>query len=311
MSPLFRRGPQQRDDPAAAGRAAESQRRLEAGGIPLPASERLAALREGGGAFGSDLAVEEFAVLHRLGIVPVTLVMGSSIYHHGWQGGIAYALAPGELRAVSDGYNDCRRLALDRLLEEVRTAGADAVVGLRITQGGHDWAPGAVEFIAVGTAVRLPAPLRGSDGPVLSDLSGQEYWQLCASGLRPVGIAAHTSVHYVPATWQTQLAQGAGMILGGGGGAAWRNQELRDFTAGVYAARESAMRYLSAQAAQLGGDGVVGVKLEQRSSPYRVAGLGGEREDLIVTFDVLGTVVREDPSLAVEELPGARSVLSL
>jgi uncharacterized protein YbjQ (UPF0145 family) len=309
VRPLFRRGPQAVNDPAAAQRAEESIRRLEAGGIPLPASERLEALREGGGAFGSDLAVEEFAMLHRLGIEPVTLVMGSSIYHHGWQGGMGFVFQPGELRQVSDGYNDCRRLALGRLLEEVGTVGADAVVGLRVTQGGHDWAPGAVEFIAVGTAVRLPAALRSKDGPVLTDLSGQEYWKLCSSGLRPVGIAAHTSVHYVPATWQTQMAQGGGMMFGGG--AAWQNQELRDFTAGVYAARETAMRYLSAQAAQQHGHGVVGVKLEQHSSPHRVGGIGGEREDLIVTFNVLGTVVREDPSLAVEALPAARGVISL
>jgi uncharacterized protein YbjQ (UPF0145 family) len=307
VSPLFRgRGPAA--DPADLERAAESLRRIEAGGIPLPASERLAALAESGaaGPFGSDLAVNEFALLARLGIRPVTLVMGSSIYHTGWQTG--YYFQPGEVRVLSDAYNESRRLALGRLLEETQTAGADAVVGVRITQGAHDWAPGAVEFIAVGTAVRLPEHLRSGAGPVLTDLSGQEFWKLCAAGLRPVGIAAHTSVHYVPATWQTQMTQRGGMFAGS---ASWTNQELTDFTRGVYDARETAMRYLPAAAPDGGGDGVVGVKLAQHSRGYRVAGLGYERDDMIVTFDVIGTVIRDDPSLATDELPDALSVLSL
>ena len=307
MSPLFRRVPRQQLDPQAQERVAESQRRIEAGGIPLPASERLAALAQGGGgAYGSDLSVAEFAMLGRLGIRPLTLVMGSSIYHAGWQSG--YVFQAGEMRVIPEAYNESRRLALGRLLEETQTAGGDAVVGVKITQGAHDWAPGAVEFIAVGTAVRLPEALRAKEGPVLTDLSGQEYWKLCAGGLRPVAIAAHTSVHYVPASWQTQMTQRGGML---GSGAVWQNQELVDFTRGVYAARETAMRYLSAEAHARGGDGVVGVKLEQQSRGHRVAGLGYEREDLIVTFNVMGTVVREDPSLALDELPRALSVMSL
>jgi uncharacterized protein YbjQ (UPF0145 family) len=301
LSPLFRRGAQQ--DPAAAERALESARQLQAGGISAAASERLTALaHDDNAAFSGDLSLAEYALLARLGIVPVTLVMGSSIYHVGWQGGFAFMA--GEIASLSNGYNECRRLALARLLEEAQSCGADAVVGLRVTQGVHDWAPGATEFIAVGTAVRLPAAIKGRQ-TVLTDLSGQEYWKLCSAGVRPVGIAAHTSVHYVPASWQTQMAQGGGMFAGG-----WANQELTDFTQGVYAARETAMAYLTRQARELGGDGVVGVKLDQHSVGHRVAGIGYEREDLIVTFNVIGTVIREDPGL-VEELAPARGILTL
>ena len=302
MTPLFRRPA--RADPAAEQRAEESERRLAAGGLPVAASERLAALATGGAAFGSDLEGSEYALLGRLGITPITLVMGSSIYHVGWQGGMGYTFAAGEIDFLSSGHNECRRLALGRLLEEASTCGADAGVGVRIEQGGHDWAPGAVEFIAVGTAVRLPAALK-SERTVLTDLSGQEYWKLCSAGVRPVGIAAHTSVYYVPASWQTQMAQGGGMF-----GSGWTNQELRDFTQGVYAARETAMSYLSAQARELDGHGVVGVKIDQHNSGHRVAGLGYEREDLIVTFNVIGTVIREEPGL-VEELAPALATLSL
>jgi uncharacterized protein YbjQ (UPF0145 family) len=154
--------------------------------------------------------------------------------------------------------------------------------------------------------VRLPEALRGSGGPVLTDLDGQQFWQLCAAGIRPVGIAAHTSVHYVPATWQTARAQGGGVF-----GGSWNNQELVDFTQGVYDAREKAMTYVTQQAAALGADGIVGVKIDEHATGRRVSRGGIECDDLIVTFHVIGTAVRDDPSLAVVAGAIPRTILSL
>jgi uncharacterized protein YbjQ (UPF0145 family) len=308
VSPLFRRRPPLDPEQAAeqAARDQESLERLQQGHVPLAAAERLARLKEGAAAFASDLSVPEFALLHNLGITPLTLVMGSSIYQVGWQA--RYYNAPTEIDTLSRAYNESRRLALARLLEETQLAGADAVVGVRIEQGSHDWSAGSVEFIAVGTAVRLPQALRTAQGPVLTDLDGQQFWRLCAAGIRPVGIAAHTSVHYVPATWQTARAIGGGMF---GGGASWYNQELVDFTQGVYDAREKAMAYVTAQAAALGADGIVGVRVDEHATTRRVARGGIECDDLIVTFHVMGTAVREEPELAqsVEQTP--RMTISL
>jgi uncharacterized protein YbjQ (UPF0145 family) len=312
MSPLFgrSRGGGQQLDPAAqqaqAQRDQESLERLAAGRIPLNAAERLATLAGTAPsdlAFASDLSVQEYALLHSLDIVPVTLVMGSSIYQVGWQGN--FYMVPTEIQSLSHAYNESRRLALNRLLEETTLVGADAVVGVRIEQGSHDFAAGSVEFVAVGTAVRLPPALRNPKGPVLTDLEGQEFWQLCAAGIRPVGIAAHTSVHYVPATWQTARAMGGGMF-----GGSWYNQELGDFTQGVYDAREKAMTYVTQQAAALGADGIIGVRLDEHASGRRVSRGGMECDDMIITFHVIGTAVREDPSLATDaRVP--RTILSL
>lgn len=313
MSPLFGRsrggGPPR--DPAAeqeqAQRDQDSLERLAQGHIPLNAAERLATLKATDPstlAFASDLSVQEYALLHSLGIVPITLVMGSSIYQVGWQG--TYYMVPTEIHSLSHAYNESRRLALGRLLEETTLVGADAVVGVRIEQGRHDFAAGSVEFVAIGTAVRLPPALRGSDGPVLTDLEGQEFWQLCAAGIRPVGIAAHTSVHYVPASWQTARAMGGGMF-----GGSWSNQELGDFTQGVYDAREKAMSYVTQQASALGADGIIGVKLDEHASGRRVSRGGIECDDMIITFHVIGTAVREDPSLASGPGAAPSTILSL
>lgn len=299
VSPLFRHG-RREVDPAADQRAQESISRLQAGGLPLVAEERLRQLAtaEGKpGLFSSDLSVPEFALLAGLGVQPLTQVMGSSIYQVGWQP--IYFNVPTEVSVLSGAYNESRRLALGRLLEEARLAAADAVVGVRILRGAHDWAASAIEFIAVGTAVRLAPRMRDPDGgAVLTDLTGQEFVQLCRAGVRPVGIAAHTSVHYVPASWQTQRA-----TSGGWGGTGWVNQELVDFTQGVYDAREKAIGAAAAQAGQLGADGIVGVQISEHPRTHRVTRGAYECEDLEVTFHVMGTAIREDPALASSHKP--------
>ncbi len=321
MSPWFHRqtGDEQaseraRDQAAEQGeqreqREQESRRRVEAGGLPLAAEERLrelASAEGGSGLFSSDLSVQEFSLLAGFGVRPLTQVMGSSIYNVGWQP--VYFNVPTEVSVLSGAFNESRRLALGRLTEEARLATADAVVGLRIVQGAHDWATGAIEFIAVGTAVRLAPHMRHPDGDtVLTDLTGQEFVQLCKVGVRPVGIAAHTSVQYVPATWQTQQA-----TSGGWAGGSWANQELGDFTQGVYAAREKAVGAAASQARRLGADGLVGVRITERSRTHTVNRGMYESEDLEVTFHVMGTAVQEDPAL-VESHAMAKplSVISL
>jgi len=340
MSPLFRRRSEEEKESEraasqarneASARAAEqaaiSLERIEQGHIPLQAAERLkefapasaegaAGMNAEGGAganaagaaaataFGSDLEVSEWAAIARLGVSPITQVMGSSIYHVGWQP--TYYNVPTEVRILSDAYNECRRLALGRLLEEARACRADAVLGVRIDQGAHDWAPGAIEFIAIGTAVRLPERLRGDGGEtLLCDLSGQEFTMLCQAGTRPVGIAAHTSVHYVPASPQTQMAQG-------GFGASWVNQELVDFSQGVYEAREKAIGSITAQVRELGGDGIIGVEISEHGRTHAVRRGMYESTDLEVTFHVMGTVIREDETLASElKETQPRTILSL
>jgi uncharacterized protein YbjQ (UPF0145 family) len=59
--------------------------RIEAGGIPAGAEERLRMLRSGGSLFTSELSVNEFALLGHLGPQPLAQVMGASVVRTGWQ----------------------------------------------------------------------------------------------------------------------------------------------------------------------------------------------------------------------------------
>jgi len=97
------------DDERSQERAAGSLAQIEQGHIPLAASERLAQLSQTGAArapFSSDLAVSEWSALARLGVTPITQVMGSSVYHVGWQP--VYYNVPTEVRVLSRGGRSVR-----------------------------------------------------------------------------------------------------------------------------------------------------------------------------------------------------------
>ncbi len=302
--PFFQRGGGADRDArhAAEQEQAASLEALVAGGLPLKAQERLRDLRARDGFFTSDLTVNEFALVHAVGVRPVAQVMGSSIYHVGWQqqgamwgaswqpGGVSQ-----ELEALSYAWNDARQRAFARLEQEARLVGADAVIGVRLQSGSHDWAAGSIEYIAVGTAVRI-ADTEPADSPALSDLSGQEYWQLRQAGYRPLGVVGASTVFYVVPGWSQQRLQ-SGLF------SSWANQELGDFTQGVYDARETALARLTAEAQALNAAGVVGVSLAHSVEEREVGGTGTRRTDLIVTMHVLGT--------AIAEQRGARSALPI
>jgi uncharacterized protein YbjQ (UPF0145 family) len=295
--PFFRRATEEdrEGQAAAAARQAASLEALERGELPLRAQERLADL-SGNELFTSDLSVNEFVLAHSIGLRPLAQVMGSSIYHVGWQqnpgswgnwqaGGISQ-----ELTTLSEAWNTARLRAFGRLEQEAMLLGAHAVVGVQLTTGRHDWAAGSIEYIAIGTAVRIEgAP--AADKPTLTDLSAQDYWQLWQAGYRPLGVVGASSVFYIVPGWQQQRAQG-GMFT------SWANQELRDFTQGVYDVRETTLGRVSAEARRQGAAGVVGVTIDHGVEEREGRSGGSSRTDLVVTMHVLGTSIAErDESL--------------
>jgi uncharacterized protein YbjQ (UPF0145 family) len=290
--PFFRR---QSEEDRAAGEAAAAEQAaslaaLEAGGLPLRARHRLAEMSDDG-LFTSDLSVNEFALVHSIGLRPLGQVMGSSIYHVGWQqspgrwGGWQPGGISQELTTLSEAWNAARERAFGRLQQEAKALGAHAVVGVELTTGRHDWAAGAIEYIAVGTAVRIDGAA-AVERPVLTDLSGQDYWKLRQAGYEPLGVAGASSVYYIVSGWQQSRIQ-QGMF------SSWANQELRDFTQGVYDVREATLGRVSDEARRHGAAGMVGVSIVHTVEEREVDLGGTHRTDLIVTMHVLGTSIAE------------------
>jgi uncharacterized protein YbjQ (UPF0145 family) len=252
--------------------------RIAAGGIPLAAEQRI---RELSGAFTSGLSVSDFALARLDRVEPVCQVNGSSVYKVGWQGTPQRWSRDGlvtEQRVLTDAWNHARSLALRRLATEAQLAGAHAVVDVSFAGNRHEFFSDEIEIVVNGTAVRLPEG--GGEFPILTDLAMPDYTLLRNAGYRPVGIVASTSVFYVVPTWSTRVATRSVMQP---------NQELTDFTQGVYAAREMALARANGQVAYFGGDGMVGMRIEH----HIAAREANNRTDLIVTFHVLGTAIAD------------------
>jgi uncharacterized protein YbjQ (UPF0145 family) len=286
----------------------ESLRRVESGGIPLAAERRLRGLRERGGSFTSDLSVADFALCHQLGLRPLSQVMGSSIYQVGWQEAPWSWGAGGsfmfELETLSEAWNDVRRRALERLAEEAAHVDADAVVDLDLRTGSHDWAENSIEYVAIGTAVgrgersrtapepqdagASPEPRPVTANPVLTELSMADFAKLERAGIEPLGIVAWSSVFFAAASPETQM-------MGGLGGRMMfpENQELSEYTQGFYEARETVMRCLTSQAAELNASGVVGMRINHGVERTSIGGGRYQRGGLMVTFHAIGTAIRE------------------
>src|ERR1700694_912903 len=172
------------------------------GGVPLDAVSRLRRMRGEGGAplFTSDLSVSEFVLLEQMGWRPLGLVLGSSIYHVGIQYGNFYQNQ--ELQYLSAAMYEARELAMSRMEEEADVLGADGIVGVRLEVGGYAWAENALEFTAVGTAVKAPpgeTTWRTHDNkPFTSDFSVQDFYKLVTStGYVPRELVLGNCVYHI------------------------------------------------------------------------------------------------------------------
>ena len=225
--------------------------------LPSGAAERLRAMRGTGDRpafFTSDLTVDEFLLVEQAGFEALGLVMGSSIYHVGfqWQ---KWSVSQ-ELDVLSRAMFQARELAMTRMEEEADLLGADGVVGVRLVFKQYAMDEGVLEFQAIGTAIRhldRKGSFRTKDNrPFTSDLSGQDLWKLVRAGYRPVSLAMGACVYHIAHLSFMQALKQAG-----------RNQEMKIYTEATYAARELALERMQAEAVERGGIGVVGARVEE------------------------------------------------
>ena len=225
--------------------------------LPRGAAERLRAMRGTGerpAFFTSDLSVDEFLLVEQAGFSALGLVMGSSIYHVGfqWQ---KWSVSQ-ELTVLTRAMFDARELAVTRMEEEADILGADGIAGVRLVFKEYAMEEGVLEFQAIGTAIRhreRTGSFRTKDNrPFTSDLSGQDLWKLVRAGYRPVSLAMGACVYHIAHLSFFQALKQAG-----------RNQEMKVYTEATYAARELALERMQAEAIERGGTGIVGARVEE------------------------------------------------
>jgi uncharacterized protein YbjQ (UPF0145 family) len=239
-------------------------------GLPSDARGRLAQNRSG--LFTSDLSVREFLLVKQAGFDPLGLVVGSSIYHIGFQQ--SNWNRNQEMDVLTQAMYHARELAMTRMEEEADQLGADGIVGVRLDVGRYEWGADLAEFIALGTAVKHRggelhrAP---SGRPFTSDLSGQDFWTLLQAGYRPVGMCMGSCVYHVA----HQGLRGFFSKIG-------QNVEMENYTQALYDARELAMERMQAEAQREQAEGIVGVQIQERSH-----GWGSH----VIEFFAVGTAV--------------------
>ncbi|TWE09311.1 heavy metal-binding domain-containing protein [Rudaeicoccus suwonensis] len=202
------------------------------------------------GAFTSDLSVNEFVLVHKLGFEPLGYVMGTSIYHIGYQ--FQNWGRSMELEVLSAAMFHARSLAIERMRSEAHALGADGVVGVNLRIQRYAWQQGELEFMAEGTAIRArqpnPAYKLRDGGPFTSDLSGQDFYTLVRAGHFPRAFVFGACVYHVAHQGLRQTLKMAG-----------QNMEMPQFTEAAYTARELAMTRMEDEANKFGADGIVGV----------------------------------------------------
>ena len=214
----------------------------------------------------SDLSIDEALLLHAAGWEPVDLVCGvsvASVPYGVWNWG------QGEITVASVAHNAAVEGAAERIKGECTKVHGHGVVGVRIdveVRNHH------IDVELVGTAVR---PVEGKDSagpPFVSDLSARDFTLLQGAGWMPAGLAFGASFVYAP-----RRSAGAAMQQ------KRQNIELTNFTQAMYAAREAAMERMQRSALDVGGHGVVGVKVTEGPMSFARHAVG---------FTAWGTTVR-------------------
>jgi len=262
-------------------------------GLPIQAQNRLRSMMPATGRkglFTSDLSVNEFLLVREAGFEALGLVVGSSIYHIGWQQPALNQSV--ELTTLTQAMYHARDLAMTRMEEEADMLKADGIVGVRLEVGRHEWGTHLAEFLAIGTAIRHTngEHYRSPNGrPFTSDLSGQDFWTLLRAGYRPISLVMGNCVYHVGyqglGQWLKQIGQ---------------NCEMPTFTQALYDAREHALARMQVEASALGAEGIIGAQVTEKSH-----GWGSH----VLEYFAIGTAIM--PTRADHTIPTPQLVLPL
>jgi hypothetical protein len=174
----------------AAERHADIEISLRSGDVPATTKRRLDGIKSGTLPWIATLTPAELLISRSHGFRPIASVSATCWLHYGW--------------SWTEGHSQGWETALDRLRQEARAAGANAVldvkmrtVPLRIES--------SMDFTLIGTAVRIEG-LPPSKDPIVATVPALEFAKLIEADVVPTGIAIGADYEWLN-DWQN-TAQG-------------------------------------------------------------------------------------------------------
>ncbi len=145
----------------------------------------------------SELTGQELWNLATLGLVPVQLVMATSVYALGVVGGIGSMLkgmSRGELPELTSLVYGARENCRQLLAQEAERVGGEQVVGNRLSI--RELSPGLIEVMAIGTAVRRaegfqPQSEQLPPQAIIVDSASENHDAISRSDPSPMSTTAH------------------------------------------------------------------------------------------------------------------------
>lgn len=160
---------------------------LHSGGVPRATQARLEGARNGTLPWTATLTPAELLIVRSHGLKPIAAVSATCWLHHGW--------------SWTEGHAQGWGIALKRLREEAKAAGANAILDVKmrtIPLGVEN----STDFTLIGTAVRLEG-LPPSPEPIVATVPALEFIKLVEADVVPTGIAIGAKYHWLE-DWRGQ-----------------------------------------------------------------------------------------------------------
>jgi hypothetical protein len=146
---------------------------LRTGQVPAATRERLEGTRTGRLPWLATLTPAELSIVRSHGLRPIAAISATCWLHYGW--------------SWTEGHAQGWEKALERLRQEARAAGANAVLDVKMRTVPLS-IENSMDFTLVGTAVYLDG-LPPSDDPIVATVPAIEFVKLLESDVVPSGIA--------------------------------------------------------------------------------------------------------------------------
>ncbi len=208
---------------------------------------------------------------------------------HGW--GMGMGMGAGhrwgynwEHTMFEDGVLAARDAALVRIIEEARDLDAHGVVGVRLIRRHLEGVGSALEFTAIGTAIRRTGGPHLNQ-PFMSHLDGVAFGKLLHGGYVPVSLVIGVGAVEIDPGCTTEW-----MLR------SWNNARIDQISDGIEMARLLGISRLEGELEAVDADGAVGVDVEFTNHEVATGAL-------LVELISIGTAVRRYAKDPMDEVP--------